>query len=431
VSSNLQLPPLATPFYTDNVIYQALDAFIPGRPPWFKAWKFNGWQAESMSWKTGCYIHAGLSNVGPTSIKGPGAKQYLQRLVINSFAKFPVGTMKHGVACTDDGLIASHGIIERKAEDEFEVYASALGIPGGPVPADVNIEIRDNYLFQIAGPTSLQVLEKATGERLDDIRFLTFRDTRVGGKKTEIGRIGMSGNLAYELHGPLEDGPEIYDAVYRAGREFGIERLGWGTYLVNHVEGGFPQGTWTFVGAPPKLDAAFWDAIRRSHKVSGSVDPADMRARLRTPVEVRWHNMAKFDHDFVGCAALEKEMASPKRTTVILRWNAEDVVDIFASLLRKGPAYKPIDFPYAPNVWPQAHADHVLKGGRRIGHSSGTIYSYYFREFLSMGCIDLEHSDLGTEVVLQWGDHGGTIKDVRATVERFPYLTEGRNSEVK
>jgi hypothetical protein len=28
----------------------------------------------------------------------------------------------------------------------------------------------------------------------------------------------MSGNLAYELHGPIDDGPEIYDAVYRAGR---------------------------------------------------------------------------------------------------------------------------------------------------------------------------------------------------------------------
>ena len=26
-------------------------------------------------------------------------------------------------------------------------------------------------------------------------------------------------------------------AVYRAGAELGIERLGWGTYLVNHVEG--------------------------------------------------------------------------------------------------------------------------------------------------------------------------------------------------
>lgn len=51
----------------------------------------------------------------------------------------------------------------------------------------------------------------------------------------------MTGGLAYELHGPIEEGPAIYDAVYQAGQEFGIERLGWGTYLVNHVEGGFPQ----------------------------------------------------------------------------------------------------------------------------------------------------------------------------------------------
>lgn len=41
-----------------------------------------------------------------------------------------------------------------------------------------------------------------------------------------------------------------------------------------------------------------------------------------------------------------------------------------------------------------------------------------------MGCIDLEHTKLGTEVMVQ------CIKNVRATVERFPYLTEGRNSDV-
>ncbi len=31
---------------------------------------------------------------------------------------------------------------------------------------------------------------------------------------------------------------------------------------------------------------------------------------------------------------------------------------------------------------------------------------------------------------MQWGDHGRRIKDVRATVERFPYLTEDRNDVV-
>lgn len=37
----------------------------------------------------------------------------------------------------------------------------------------------------------------------------------------------------------------------------------------------------------------------------------------------------------------------------------------------------------------------------------------------------------GTELIVQWGDHGGRIKDVRATVDRFPLLSEDRNSEVR
>jgi glycine cleavage system aminomethyltransferase T len=385
-----------------------------------------------MSWKTGCYIHAGLSSTGPVSLKGPDAQTFLQSLVINSLAKFPVGSMKHTVFCNEEGLIATHGITERRADDEFCFFA------GGPWPLvklagtsyDVQGQMRNEYLFQIAGPKSLDVLEKVTGESLRDVRFLHFRDTCIKGTKTEVARVGMSGNLAYELHGPVEEGPEIYDAVYQAGREFGIERLGWGTYLVNHVEGGFPQITWTFVPAPPTMNPAAQAAMRLAFDVSGSVDPANMRARYRTPVEVRWDNMARFDHDFIGRDALKAEIASPKRTTVTLRWNSEDVMDVYASLLRPGDAYKPLDLPYAPQRWPQAHADHVTKGGREIGYSSGTTYSYYFREVISMGCIDLDLAALGSEVIVRWGDFGGRIKDVRATVSRFPYMTEGRNSDV-
>jgi glycine cleavage system aminomethyltransferase T len=419
---------LAHPFYGDHVLYHAYD-LRPGLPV-LRAWQFNGWPSEGTSWRTGCYIHAGLSSTGPVSIKGPEARKYLQGIVINSLEKFPVGSMKHGVMCTEDGLIAAHGIIERKGEDHFESFA---GGPPGPVanaevPFDVEIKRLDHYLFQIAGPTSLQVLEKATGESLRDVRFLRFRDTRINGVRTEVGRIGMTGGLAYELHGPIEDGPAIYDAVYQAGQAFGIERLGWGTYLVNHVEGGFPQGTWTFVTAAPTATNRL--AAMQRFQISGSVDPVDTRARMRTPVEVRWHNMARFDHDFIGREALAREMANPKRTTVTLRWNPDDAMDTYASLLRPGAPYKPIDLPYAPQRWPMAHADHVLMDGHEIGWSSGTIYSPTFREFLSLGCIDIETARIGNEVLVQWGDYGGAIKGIRATVARFPYFTEGRNSDV-
>jgi glycine cleavage system aminomethyltransferase T len=418
---------LSHPFYGDHVLYHAYN-LRPGLPT-FRAWAFSGWPKESLSWRTGCYIHAGLSSTGPVSIRGTEAGKYLQSIVINSLEKFPVGSMKHAVMCTEDGLIAAHGIVERKGEEHFESFAG--GPPGaylGAKPSfDVALERLDHYLFQVAGPTSLQVLEKAAGESLRDLGFLHFRDTRIAGLSTEVARIGMTGGLAYELHGPVEDGPAVYEAVYRAGQAFGIERLGWGTYLVNHVEGGFPQGTWTFVtAAPPALRQ---EAMKR-FQISGSVDPADTRARMRTPVEVRWHTMARFDHDFVGREALAAEIAHPRRTTVTLRWNSDDVMDTFASLLRPGEPYKPIDLPYAPQRWPMAHADHVLVDGRPIGYSSGTVYSSTFREFLSHGCIDIEASRIGNEVVVQWGDHGGAIKNVRATVARFPYLSEGRNSDL-
>jgi glycine cleavage system aminomethyltransferase T len=419
------IAPLPHHLYHSQVLYHAMGGFGGGSPV-LRAWEFNGWQAESMSWKTSCYIHAGLS--GPViRVMGPGAKNYLESLCLNSFAKFPIGTMKHAVMCNEHGLIAAHGIIERQSEEMFDAFAGAppgMG-RGHVVPSDVEINYIRRYLFQIAGPKSLQLLEKVTGESLSDIRFLHFRDSRINGLKTEVARIGMSGNLAYELHGPYDEGPAIYDAVFKAGEQFGLERLGWGTYLVNHVEGGFPQHTWTFRNAQPQ---AGLPDLRLPFQVSGSVDPANTRARNRTPVEVRWENMAKFDHDFIGRPALQGEMAAPKRKTLMLRWNPQDVMDIYASLLRPGDAYKPLDLPYAPQRWPMAHADHILKDGRPIGYSSGTTYSYYFREVLSMGCLDLEASEIGTEVIVQWGDYGKTIKNVRATVARFPYLTEGRNS---
>ena len=47
-----------------------------------------------------------------------------------------------------------------------------------------------------------------------------------------------------------------------------------------------------------------------------------------------------------------------------------------------------------------------------------------------MGCLDLAATELGTPVTVLWGNHGGPLKEIRATVERFPYLTDGRNSEV-
>jgi vanillate/3-O-methylgallate O-demethylase len=402
------------PYYDDE---PTLHMNLGGR---LWGWEFDGWKPESMSWKTGCYIHTGLSDT-QTNFTGPDVKEFFSSIAVNSFETFEIGSMKHSILCNDEGLICAHAILQRNDLHEYRYFA------GQPWPHyklatsrdfDVQMTPTPSYLTQVAGPTSLETLERATGESLRDIGFLRFREAEINGTTVEVGRIGMSGNLAYELRGPLEDGPEIYDAVFRAGQDLGIQRLGWRTYLVNHVEGGFPQMNWTFASAAD-LDPGYNAFVAASGftppmNVSGSVDPADRRARMRTPVELRWERAVKFDHEFIGRAALEAEVAAPRRRVVTLRWNPEDVV------------------PTSPS-WSEGmnvHADHLLQDGRPVGYSSGTIYSYFHRQVLSLGSIDVEQAEIGNEVVVRWGDHGRRIKDVRATVERFPYLADPRNSDV-
>src|SRR5919202_2168778 len=247
------------PYYDEPILHLNLAGRL-----W--AWEFDGWKPESMSWKTGCYIHGGLSNT-QTVFRGPDVREFFSSIAVNSFERFEIGSMKHSIYCNDLGLITAHAILQRNDEHEYRFFAGQpwphykLLASGGRFR--VELQPTPAYLFQVAGPTSLETLERATGESLRDIGFLRFRNATVNGTTVEVARIGMSGNLAYELRGPLDDGPEVYDAVVKAGTDLGIQRLGWRTYLVNHVEGGFPQMNWTFASAAD-LDPAYIEFVKAS-----------------------------------------------------------------------------------------------------------------------------------------------------------------------
>jgi len=406
-----------------------------------KLWDGDGWKAESMSWKEGCYIHGGLSGPGQIRYYGRDVVKFLEGIFVNNFSRFKVGVAKHAIACNDEGLIVGHGVLERLGEEEFRIFVHGLWAPYqfSKTALQVEQEIQNNYLFQIAGPQSLAALAAAAGEPLTDVGFLRFKEVIVAGKKCEIMRIGMAGTLAYELHGPIEEGPEVYNAVLSAGQPYGIKQLGWKTYYVNHVEGGFPQQIWTFLPATAgNEDFLRFAATAPTYRVGpskplicGSVDPSDMRARFRTPHELGWERSVVFDHDFIGRPVLEAEAADPKRTIVTLEWNDEDVLDTYASHFRGGEEYKLFEFPVTPHhMGLIGHADHVLKDDRQVGIASGIVYSYYFRKILSHCTIDIDQAQIGNEVVVQWGDHGGPIKEIRATVARYPYLNENRNQTV-
>ena len=100
----------------------------------------------------------------------------------------------------------------------------------------------------------------------------------------------------------------------------------------------------------------------------------------------------KFDHGFVGRAALEAMARQPQRRKVTLVWNKDDVATIQRSLLQPGVSFKCLEMPVASYGFPQA--DEVLDAsGNRVGMSGFCGYSGNEMELLSLAVLDDAHRD--------------------------------------
>lgn len=411
------------PVYPDVIRY--MDVIMD-----LRIWEAEGWKEESLSWKENCYIHSGLSGTA-LLVTGPEAAEFLSRTSVNNVFNWKAGTMKHLVQLNDQGYIANHALAAKDDDHTFRIMAC----PPWPLymanrlQMDVKVEFIPFFVHQISGPRAKEIIEKVTGDDISDVKFMDFRPIRIPGIDAvlEIGRIGMSGTIAYEIRGHMQYSAPSYDAIYQAGKEFGMKRLGWRTYCVNHAEGGFPQGGGSFSYA---FDPGYWQMLGFSTTslpvsgMNGSYPPENVEARYRNPYDVGWGWMVKYDHDFIGREALEKIAAAPPRTIVTLEWNHEDVMDVWASMF--GPREKEYKIFELPCLEPQQAsglADRVLKDGREVGISCFPTYSYYYREYISHCTIDTELAEEGTEVIVQWGDYGKNIKDIRAKVAKYPYST--------
>ena len=79
-----------------------------------------------------------------------------------------------------------------------------------------------------------------------------------------------------------------------------------------------------------------------------------------------------------------------------------------------GDIAKYIDLPLAN--YATLPYDKVLKGGKTVGLSTYTGYTYNERAMVSLAMVDVDTGELGTEVTLVWGEEGGGSS--KPTVER-------------
>jgi len=412
--------------------------------------EFTNWRDEQRSWRETCALFDQSHHMTDMYVDGPDALKLLSDLGVNSFKTFKVDQAKQIVVCNHQGYVIGDAILFYLAENSFNI----VGRPPVANWVQYNLEtggynataVRDErsaqnqgrrrvYRYQLQGPNALKTMEKVTGKPVPEIKFFHMDAFTIAGKHVRALRHGMVGQPGWELFGPWEEGDAVRDALVEAGREFGIRQVGARTYPTSTIESGWipcPIPA-IYTGEELKgyrqwLKPTSYEAMA---SLGGSFVSDDIADYYATPWDLGYGSIVKFDHDFVGRAALEKMAAAPKRKKVTLVWNGEDLARTMGTLFVGGRGNQPkyIDLPLAN--YATLPCDRVVKDGKTVGISTYTAYTFNERAMLSLGYVDDQLSAPGTEVTIVWGEEGGgtskptvephTQATVRATVAPAPY----------
>jgi vanillate/3-O-methylgallate O-demethylase len=423
------------------------------------ATEFTNWRDEQRAWRQSAVLFDQSHHMVDIYIEGPDALKMLSHLAINSFAKFPVNRAKQFVPCTYDGFVIGDGILFHLEQNKLvfvgrapsaswiEFHAQTGGYdvttmkddrsPSRPMGKPVK---RVSYRYQIQGPNATQVIEKLNGGPIPNIKFFNMDEITIAGRKVRALRHGMAGAPGLEVFGPYEEGEEVRQAIVEAGKEFGLVQVGSRAYASNTLESGWIPSPLPAVYTGDKMKAyREWlpaSSYEGTGSLAGSFVSSNIEDYYMTPYELGYGPFVKFDHDFIGGEALQKIADKPHRRKVTFAWNPEDVTRVMASMVTPGAErYKYIDMPI--NNYGSATYDNITKGGKNVGFSMFSGYSYNEQSMLSLGVVDPD-IETGTELTLVWGEeNGGTAKttverhkqtEIRAVVSPVPYSAVVRTS---
>ena len=177
-------------------------------------------------------------------ITGPDSLAYINRVVTRDMAKIKPGRVAYAVWCDDRGQVLDDGTIFHLREGEYRLcsqerhydwfMASAIGF-------DVSIveETAEVAGLAVQGPTSYSVLSGLGLDGLDELKVFGLMHCDFEGTELMVSRTGFTGDLGYELWIDPAKAEDLWDALFEAGKLFGIRPIGVHALEMARVEAGY------------------------------------------------------------------------------------------------------------------------------------------------------------------------------------------------
>ncbi len=268
-----------------NAVHRALGAKMVDFGGWDMPVSYSGLLDEHHTVRQRVGIFD-VSHMGEIEIRGPQALDLVNWISSNNAAKLKLGQAHYSGLLLETGCFVDDILVHKVADDHYFICVNASNQDKdfAHIQAqnrfDCAVENAGPRYAQLAiqGPKALATLQKLTRTELASIKYYWFQDGEVSGTSARIARTGYTGEDGFEIYIAPSEAPRIWNEVLAAGEEFGIKPAGLGARNTLRLE----------------AKMALY-----GHEIDDTITPFE--------ADIAW--IVKFEKDFLGKAALEKQLA--------------------------------------------------------------------------------------------------------------------------
>ncbi|RZK43548.1 MAG: glycine cleavage system aminomethyltransferase GcvT [Pedobacter sp.] len=189
-----------------------------------------------------------VSHMGEFILKGENALDLIQRVTSNDASKLYDGKVQYSCLPNEDGGIVDDLLVYRIDEKTYMLVVNASNIDKDWNwiqkfnASDVEMHnISDQTsLLAIQGPKAADALQSLTEIDLASMEYYSFKKGVFAGiDNVLVSATGYTGAGGFEIYFENKYADQIWDAIFEAGKEYGIKPIGLGARDTLRLEMGF------------------------------------------------------------------------------------------------------------------------------------------------------------------------------------------------
>jgi aminomethyltransferase len=189
-----------------------------------------------------------VSHMGEIFVRGDKALDFMQWISSNDVSVLTDGKVQYACFPNENNGIVDDFLTYRISENEYLLVVNASNIEKdwdwmqkqNKFGAELYNASDEISQLAIQGPLALKAMQKLTSTPIENMEYYTFQYLTFAGVENVLFSItGYTGSGGCEIYFNNQDAEKIWNAVFEAGKEFGIKPIGLGARDTLRLEMGF------------------------------------------------------------------------------------------------------------------------------------------------------------------------------------------------